>query len=127
MTTRPAPSHDPAAETAAHRGLTQVRTDPTTRKLNKPPERGRHPHLVQGDCRRARAQPAARPYKLNEPRRHRIPSATHRVTNWPHYDRGLVDRGDARFWIADDAPASQFGRKLFRLVLGFAVPRPRRL
>jgi hypothetical protein len=25
------------------------------------------------------------------------------VTNWPEYDRGLVDRGDLTFWISQDA------------------------
>ncbi|MEM8575955.1 MAG: IS5 family transposase [Pseudomonadota bacterium] len=46
------------------------------------------------------------PHKFNEPRRHRIPRAKYRVTNWPEYDRGLVERGDVRFWIADDALAA---------------------
>ena len=43
------------------------------------------------------------PFKFHEPRRHRVPKARYRVTNWPEYDRGLVERGDLRLWIADDA------------------------
>ena len=39
------------------------------------------------------------PYKLNEPHRDKIPKAKYRVTNWSDYDRGLVRRGDIRFWI----------------------------
>ena len=43
------------------------------------------------------------PFKFHEPRRHRIPRARYRVTNWPEYDRGLVGRGDLRLWIAEEA------------------------
>lgn len=39
------------------------------------------------------------PYKLNEAHRDKIPKAKYRVTNWSEYDRGLVQRGDVRFWI----------------------------
>ena len=46
------------------------------------------------------------PHKFNEPRRHRVPKAKYRVTNWSDYDRGLVERGDVRFWISDDALAA---------------------
>ena len=46
------------------------------------------------------------PFKFHEPRRHRVPKARYRVTNWPDYDRGLVGRGDLRLWIADDALAA---------------------
>ena len=46
------------------------------------------------------------PFKFHEPRRHRVPKARHRVTNWPGYDRGLVGRGDLRLWIADEALAA---------------------
>ncbi len=45
------------------------------------------------------------PYKLNEPHRGKIPKAKYRVTNWPDYDRGLVRRGDLRFWIDEAAIA----------------------
>src|ERR671916_654509 len=30
------------------------------------------------------------PYKANEPRRHKIPRARYRVTNWPAYDGALA-------------------------------------
>ena len=30
------------------------------------------------------------PYKFNESRRHQIPKAKYRVTNWPEYDAALV-------------------------------------
>jgi hypothetical protein len=46
------------------------------------------------------------PFKFHEPRRHRIPRARYRVTNWPEYDRGLVGRGDLRLWIAEEALAA---------------------
>ena len=32
------------------------------------------------------------PYKFNELRRHKIPTAKYRVTNWPDYDAALVRR-----------------------------------
>jgi hypothetical protein len=46
------------------------------------------------------------PFKFHQPRRHRIPIARYRVTNWPEYDRGLVGRGDLRLWIAEEALAA---------------------
>jgi len=39
------------------------------------------------------------PHKFNASRRHRIPKAKYKVLNWSEYDRGLVQRGDIRFWI----------------------------
>ncbi len=33
------------------------------------------------------------PDKHNEPRRHKIPKAKYKVTNWPEYDRALQQRG----------------------------------
>ena len=33
------------------------------------------------------------PYKANEARRHKIPRARYRVTNWPDYARALQQRG----------------------------------
>lgn len=45
------------------------------------------------------------PYKLNEPHRDKIPKAKYRVTNWSEYDRGLVQRGDIRFWIDEEVIA----------------------
>ena len=45
------------------------------------------------------------PYKFNEPRRHRIPTARYRVTNWPDYDAALVGRGALTVWFTDEAIA----------------------
>ena len=42
------------------------------------------------------------PHKFNASRRHRIPKAKYKVLNWSAYDRGLVQRGDIRFWIAEE-------------------------
>ena len=49
------------------------------------------------------------PYKFHASRRHHIPIAQHRVTNWPDHDRGLVRRGDIRFWIDEGVPVRQNG------------------
>ena len=38
------------------------------------------------------------PHKLNDAHREKFPKAKYRVTNWSEYDRGLVQRGDVRFW-----------------------------
>src|SRR5918993_3483312 len=46
------------------------------------------------------------PFKFHEPRRHHIPRARYRVTNWSEYDRGLVGRGDLRPWIAEEVLAA---------------------
>ena len=43
------------------------------------------------------------PFKFHALRRHHIPRAKYRVMNWPDYDRGLVRRGDIRFWIDESA------------------------
>jgi hypothetical protein len=46
------------------------------------------------------------PYKFNEPRRHKIPTARHRVANWPDYDAALVRQGSLAVWFADEAIAA---------------------
>src|SRR5215218_8858950 len=46
------------------------------------------------------------PYKANEPRRHRIPRARYRVTNWPEYDRALQRRGSVTLWVTPEALAA---------------------
>jgi len=46
------------------------------------------------------------PYKFNESRRHKIPVARYRVTNWPEYDAALVRRGSVTVWFTDDALAA---------------------
>ena len=46
------------------------------------------------------------PYKFNETRRHKIPKAKYRVTNWPEYDASLVRRGSLTIWITEEAIAA---------------------
>src|SRR3954451_6117172 len=46
------------------------------------------------------------PYKVNVPRRHRIPRARYRVSNWPEYDRALQQRGSLRVWVTPEALAA---------------------
>jgi hypothetical protein len=46
------------------------------------------------------------PYKFNEGRRHRIPKAKYRVTNWPEYDAALVRRGSLTVWFTEEAVAA---------------------
>jgi hypothetical protein len=43
------------------------------------------------------------PYKFNESRRHKIPKARYRVTNWPEYDAALVRRGSLTVWFTEEA------------------------
>jgi hypothetical protein len=46
------------------------------------------------------------PYKFNQSRRHKIPKAKYRVTNWPEYDAALVRRGNLTVWVAEEAVAA---------------------
>src|SRR5215212_1169831 len=46
------------------------------------------------------------PYKANEARRHRIPRARYRVSNWPEYDRALQQRGSLTVWVTPEALAA---------------------
>src|SRR5919199_3242889 len=46
------------------------------------------------------------PYKANEPRRHRIPRARYRMTNWPEYDGALQRRGSLTVWVTPEALAA---------------------
>src|ERR1700735_2648792 len=48
----------------------------------------------------------AMPYKFNETRRHKIPKAKYRVTNWPEYDASLVSRGSLTIWLTEEAIAA---------------------
>jgi len=43
------------------------------------------------------------PFKHNAARRHRIPRARYRVTNWPAYEAGLRRRGDLTLWLDEAA------------------------
>ena len=48
--------------------------------------------------------PRARmPYKHNEPRRHRIPKAKYKVSNWREYDEALQQRGSLTVWVTPEA------------------------
>ena len=46
------------------------------------------------------------PYKYNESRRHKIPKARYRVTNWPEYDSALIRRGSITVWLSEEAVAA---------------------
>jgi len=46
------------------------------------------------------------PYKFSQTRRHKIPKAKYRVTNWPEYDAALVRRGNLTVWFTDEAVAA---------------------
>src|SRR5208283_2087389 len=48
------------------------------------------------------------PYKFNEARRHKIPKARYRVTNWPEYDAALVRRGSLTVWVTEEAIAAWY-------------------
>ena len=43
------------------------------------------------------------PFKHNTSRRHHIPKARRRITNWPAYEAGLRQRGDVTFWLDETA------------------------
>ena len=49
---------------------------------------------------------AAAEYTFNESRRHKIPTAKYRVTNWPEYDAALVKRGSLTVWFTQEAVAA---------------------
>ncbi len=46
------------------------------------------------------------PYKFNTSRRHKIPKARYRVTNWPDYDAALMRRGALTVWFTEEAVAA---------------------
>ena len=43
------------------------------------------------------------PHKYNTARRHHIPKAKFKVTNWAEYEAGLRQRGSLTLWITDEA------------------------
>ena len=43
------------------------------------------------------------PYKHNEPRRHRIPTAKYKVENWGGYNRALRQCGRLTIWVTPEA------------------------
>jgi hypothetical protein len=46
------------------------------------------------------------PHKFNDSRRHKIPRARHRVTNWPDHEAALVRRGSLTVWLTEEAMAA---------------------
>src|SRR4051794_14968029 len=46
------------------------------------------------------------PYKVHEPRRHKIPRARYKVCNWPEHDRALQQRGSLTVWVTPEALAA---------------------
>ncbi len=46
------------------------------------------------------------PYKANEARRHGVPRARYRVSNWPEYDKALQHRGSLTLWVTPEALAA---------------------
>src|SRR5215213_8722857 len=54
------------------------------------------------------------PYKANEARRHKIPRARYKVTNWPEYDRALQQRGSLTVWVTPEALAAWYPPKMGR-------------
>ena len=46
------------------------------------------------------------PFKFNAARRHHIPKASYRVSNWPAYEAGLKRRGDLTLWLDEAAIAA---------------------
>ena len=46
------------------------------------------------------------PYKANADRRHKIPKARYRVTNWPEYDAALMRRGSLTLWFTEEVVAA---------------------
>ncbi len=46
------------------------------------------------------------PYKANEARRHKIPRARYKVSNWPEYDGALQRRGSLTVWVTPEALAA---------------------
>ncbi|KZL17924.1 Transposase DDE domain protein [Pseudovibrio axinellae] len=50
------------------------------------------------------------PFKHNAARRHKIPKARFRVTNWPDYNESLRGRGDITVWIEESVAQVWFAR-----------------
>ena len=46
------------------------------------------------------------PHKYNAERRHRIPKARYKVTNWRDYEAGLRKRGSLTIWFSEEAVAA---------------------
>ena len=46
------------------------------------------------------------PHKYNADRRHHIPRARYKVTNWKAYEAGLRQRGSLTVWFSEEAVAA---------------------
>jgi hypothetical protein len=46
------------------------------------------------------------PHKYNADRRHHIPRARYKVTNWQAYEAGLRQRGSLTIWFTEEAIAA---------------------
>src|SRR5688500_20340358 len=46
------------------------------------------------------------PHKYNTDRRHHIPRARYKVTNWSAYEAGLRQRGSLTIWFSEEAVAA---------------------
>jgi hypothetical protein len=46
------------------------------------------------------------PHKYNADRRHHIPRARYKVTNWSAYEAGLRQRGSLTIWFSEEAVAA---------------------
>jgi Transposase DDE domain len=46
------------------------------------------------------------PHKYNTDRRHHIPRARYKVTNWKAYEAGLRQRGSLTIWFSEEAVAA---------------------
>ena len=46
------------------------------------------------------------PHKYNAERRHHIPRARYKVTNWKAYEAGLRQRGSLTIWFSEEAVAA---------------------
>jgi hypothetical protein len=51
------------------------------------------------------------PFRHNAARRHRIPRARYRVTNWPAHEAGPRRRGDVTLWLDEATLASSAAPK----------------
>ena len=61
-------------------------------------------------------------YKFNEARRHKIPKAKYKVTNWPDYDAALVRRGSLTVWLTEEAIADGMRREPLSVAVSQFIP-----
>jgi hypothetical protein len=47
------------------------------------------------------------PYPANESRRHKVPKARYRVSNWGEYNQALPERGSLTVWVTPEAIAAR--------------------